>query len=376
MNASRATCIKGGVSWSPSARQAVPTIATSVVVFLLVLSSSPVQAAPSLAAPRAKRNLSLTYDVSGFGVDDCPDEPTLRQMVAAELGYDPFGRGSSERMAIRFRGETRDVVATIEQASSPPRELRSVVGDCDELASSVALAAALMIDPTFATRERSPAPSPSAAAAMPPAAVPAPKSSAAASRVTPVTAAPRDDVAAVPTDDEDGSPVGVTAFVGTVVGAGLVPGVSFGPYVGVGIDGTLWSVALEAGGIVPGTAESSSGHVTASLVRGGVVPCFALDLAPVVRGALCATLELGAMFSEASAVERSRPSTDLHATLGPRLAIQVEPGKMFGFRVGANLELALARVHLSIDDAGTTREIWSTPQVAALGDAAFLVRLQ
>ncbi len=375
MNAFRATCIKGGVSWSPSVRQAVPTIATSVVVFLLVLSSSPAQAAPSLAAP-AKRNLSLTYDVSGVGVDDCPDEPTMRQMVAAELGYDPFGQGSSEKMTMRFRGEQRGLIARLEQGTSSPRELRSALGDCDELASSVALAAALMIDPTFATRERSPAPSLSAAGATPPAAVPPPMSSAAASRVTPVTAAPRDDVAAAPADDDDGSPVGVTAFVGTVVGAGLVPGVSFGPYVGVGIDGTLWSVALEAGGIVPGTAESSSGHVTASLVRGGVVPCFALDLAPVVRGALCATLELGAMFSEASAVERSRPSTDLHATLGPRLAIQVEPGKMFGFRVGANLELALARVHLSIDDAGTTREIWSTPQVAALGDAAFLVRLQ
>lgn len=315
-----------------------------------------------------KAQVSLVHSLAP-GASGCPDADTLRRLVAAELGYDPFVENSADVVEVRFAIEEEAAVAILSRTApgQAKRERRLVEGDCGELGASVAFAVALQIDPSMALAGPRGVEAPLAKPAVTPRLLPSPTLSAS----PPTDVAPAPDVPPAVT-----APLYVAIAAGLAIGGGLVPGVSIGPEIGAALEGDFWSVGLSVLGILPGEQETSSGRVSASVVRGNLTPCLSTHFIPELSGSVCANFGLGALFGEASDVTRATPTTELHAVLGPKVALSIEPWESFGFRVGALVDVALSRVHLVIDDHGEQREIWATPAVAALGDVAAVVRFR
>jgi hypothetical protein len=329
-----------------------------LLCFTLTLTTS----LPAFAAEK----VFVSLDYAALENSSCPDREAMRALVAAELGYDPFVDGSLDMIKLRFDNDETRIVATI--ARSGPRGVSSrklEEGECAELGASVAFAVALQIDPSIALGKPDRDPPSTLLSEQKPQKAPP---------ITPLPPRPRpSDV----TQSEAASVVvGVAVAAGVVAGAGLVPGISVGPEIGVALEGDFWSVGVSALGIVPGEEQTSAANVTASIVRGNVTPCLSAHFIEELAGSFCGNVGLGALFGEASNVSRSTPTTEFHAAVGPRVALSIEPWKMFGIRAGALVDVALARVHLTIDDRGKSREVWVTPAVAALGDLAAVLRFQ
>ncbi len=111
-----------------------------------------VVASTSEAAAREVAQLRF----SGVEGDGCPDEPALRRMVAAQLGYDPFAASAPmrieaviERKANRLRGR---IMILRDGRLAGEREL-DANNDCEALASALALTISVAIDPMGASRD-------------------------------------------------------------------------------------------------------------------------------------------------------------------------------------------------------------------------------
>jgi hypothetical protein len=326
-----------------------------------------------------KARAVLTYERIDAARDACPDEATMRGLVAARLGYDPFVESDGVPLRIEIRPDGREFVSRVTRTSNDgdkhgERTLRSSGGDCTELASSASLAVALAIDPDAASRAPEPAPPP---AAPPPAAPPSP----APAPTTPLPPAPETQPKATTPVAPKPRPtprvkLGLRVDAGLVLGAGMVPGVAFGPRLGVGLDGGLWSVSGEGTAIVPRSEKTKYGTVTASIVYGSVVPCLHPSFAGIFNADLCAAASVGALSSDATNVTRSFPTTNVYASVGPRAGITVAPRPTVGFRLSGDLGVSLARVHLNIDDVGRQREVWVSPPVSFLGSLDVVFRFR
>jgi hypothetical protein len=82
----------------------------------------------------------------------CPDEPLMRQLVAARLGYDPFRDQSQRAIAVTITRDPKGFRAVLELRDDTgkvvgTRTLSSTSSDCNELASAIALALTIAIDP-------------------------------------------------------------------------------------------------------------------------------------------------------------------------------------------------------------------------------------
>jgi len=347
----------------------------------MALACAALLIAPRGSAAGEKVRATLRYDRLDAAAAACPGDATMRQLVAAELGYDPFVEEADLAIAIELRPKGSELVGRIELTSKSvgkrgERTLRSPGGDCSELASSVALAVALAIDPD-AVRAR-PAP-PLPAPAPPPLAAPPPPPPA---PIRPAPIPPREPAVRA----SRGVELGARVDAGVVVGGGIVPGVAFGPRLGAALAGKLWSIAVEGTAILPGSQHTPFGDVSALVVYGSIVPCLGLPLEytgprsrPVedrARVDLCVTASVGAMFAEAHSVTHSFPTTDVYASTGPRASFTFMPWRSVGFRASADLGIALSRVHLTIDDVGVQREAWVSDELSFLGGVAGVVRFR
>ena len=86
-------------------------------------------------------------------------------------------------------------------------------------------------------------------------------------------------------------------------------------------------------------------------------------------------LILGALFSDGAGVTRSRPVTDLYATVGARVGLTLTVSDRVGFALDAEAPLALSRVHLLVDDAGVSRELWAAGRVGFIAGARVVLKL-
>jgi len=322
-----------------------------------------------------KARAILAYERLAAAKDACPDEATMRGLVGARLGYDPFVDADGVKLRIEFDSEGRGLVGRVTLTSPEGdrkggRTLRTASADCSELASSVSLAVALAIDPDSARaahgepvkEEAEPPPVPVAPAPEP---TPKPAPS--------VSAPPKK---AAPSPRSKGPHLGVRIDAGIVVGVGIVPGVSFGPRLGVGLDGVLWSLSAEGTAIVPGARATDFGTASASVVYAALVPCLHPAFANIFMADLCVAGGAGAMSSEAKNVTRSFPSTNVYGSIAPRAGLTIVPSKNVAFRLGTELGVALTRIHLNIDDNGKPREVWASPPVSFLGTLAAVFRFR
>jgi hypothetical protein len=85
---------------------------------------------------------------------------------------------------------------------------------------------------------------------------------------------------------------------------------------------------------------------------------------------VCAEADLGGLFASAKGVDRSEPTSAFLAAVGPRGSLSLGLGEHVELRLSASVVAELSRVHLFIDDAGRSVDVWSTPP------AAFLVGLE
>jgi hypothetical protein len=326
---------------------------------------------------------TLDYVRQGKTQRECPDEATFRALVAAKLGYDPFVASAGRSLRVVFRRSGADLAGslTLKTEGAPPgqRTLHAAGEACDELASSLALAAAVAIDPdaashpaaeggdtksavTAAAPERppaSPAPPPEAAPAPPPPPVPAsrpaPPPPAAASESPPRRLGPR--------------------FTGGVfVPVGLTPSVTAGARLGVALDAAAWFVGVEGSGTLESSKDSGAGTVSARLFDAALVPCLRPTLTPGAALALCAVGRFGALRSTATHVSVASPQTDFVASLGPRAGLELFPWAAFGFAAEAELPVVLSRVHLAIDDHGEQHEVWASSRVGMIAALTLIFR--
>lgn len=310
------------------------------------------------------KSVSLGYERADTAATTCPDEATFRKLVLARLGYDPFDKAGTRSLQVTFRPQRREVAGSLLLTGPTGEKLTDRTlrdADCFELASSLALATAIAVDPEAVRAGGPPPPEPPS---LPP----------------PPEPPPRDKLPPPPPPKRPPSLWSLQAprarlSLAFVMPVGLTPAPRGGVRAGAGVDGGLWSLVAEGAFLFPSSNAESFGTVSSYVAHGSLVPCAGLPLHAVVLLDLCAVGSLGAMFSDAENVERSDPQTHLFATVGPRLGLDIMPWRQFGFVATVDVPVNLARAHLLIEDGGESREVWAAERVGFVGALGLLFHL-
>ncbi len=313
------------------------------------------------AAEHASVTLAYTRDEAA---KSCPDEATFRGLVAARLGYDPFVAAGALALSVDFRRRGNEVVGRL-SLSGKQRTLRAGADDCFELATSMALIAAVAVDPdAVRTRAETPGPAEKPAENEPePVPLPVPE--------VPQQPAPRPPSPAVV--DENG---GVRLELGALLPVGIVPAPRGGVRAGAAVHVGRFSIGAEGDFLFPSARAKSSGEVSAYVLNGSIVPCAHPADSERWLLSLCAVGSLGALRSSAARVTRAEASTDLFATVGPRAAAVLMLSRATGVGASADVPVTLSRVHLHIEDDGQPREVWAQSRVGFIGGLSLVARLK
>jgi hypothetical protein len=323
--------------------------------------------------PAERARVVLRYERGGTAVKACPNEATFRGLVAARLGYEPFVDESALALLVVLRQQGGLVEGRLElTARGAPRGERamsSALGDCYELAASLALAAAVAVDPE-GVRAQTPAPEPKTtpSSAQPP---PPPAEQPLRAEQLPPAASPSI------TSPREKTALGVLLDAGALFSWGLQPGLAPGVRLGGALGGLRggWSVGLEVAAFLPSTREREYGTVSSHAVYGSLLPCLRPGNARFTVE-VCAALSVGVLFSDAQAVMRSQPVADRYTTIGGRVGFAFMVSDSVGFALDAEAPVALPRVHLLVDDAGISREAWATSRVGFIAGARVVLKLR
>ncbi len=335
--------------------------------FAACAASSP---APAWGAPREHAVVRLSYQ-RGPGAEACPDEAAVREAVLARLGYDPFDDTAPRRLRASVgRSGHRDgpLVARIELrdaagALQGERDLRGAGSDCTELATAMAIAISLGIDPLSAAEPHA-SPTP-VTPTIPVTRITVTEEptvrheEASGVRVAPT---PPPEPRRAPPDAPAGPPLHARFAVGGVVSWGISPAVpAVGGTVDAGIRRGAWSLDVEGAGDWAATATDGASGVKSSLVLASLAPCVHVWI-----GVGCALGGMGSLY--ATGVVRAPESAHaLFADAGVRLGVEVPFARRFFARAHADGLATLTHVTYHLD--GQTA--WSTPPLSlSLGLAA------
>jgi hypothetical protein len=315
----------------------------------LPLAASLFLTAPVTLAQVAPNGARLSYTRSP-GTEGCPEEPSLREIVASQLGgVDPFVRDGAWRVEVvvqrrgpAFRGEIalydRDGRALGRQELSSPI--------CGVLVGDIGLALSAVMRPLLPPR-----PAPGSAPTSPPSAPPPPPAPGDAAPPVPPGAPPEapaskppDPVAALarpvprprPPPDRPRLQLGA----GVLLGAGVAPSVAVGFS---GLAGARWerfSFSLEARGDLPIDAEPYRGWtIGVSGLSGSLVPCGHADWF------------FGCALATAGGVWHVRDSTGIedalpYAALGLRAGLEMPLSTRLAGQLTGELSLNTLRPHV------------------------------
>lgn len=312
------------------------------------LASSSVEARPTAV---------LSYAPPADDVS-CPDAASLKRMVAAQLGFDPFVSEAPLRVHVTLEraasGHRARVAFVTGSTTSGERALDG--RDCASVANAVALTVAVALD-TLNDGERE--------AAAP--AAPAASASASAS-VEPVAPPPQAREARSPEAPPPPSrPLALRASIAPKVSVGAAPGTAFGAAGAVGVRGSLLSLSLEARGDLPSFAPLSiGGELGTSLVLAGLVPC-----AHYRRWALCAMASVGSMRGESRGVARPASDEGFYGNAGLRLALDLPLSRRLALRPELDGLVVWARPKLHFND----NAVWNAPSISGVFGLALVVQL-
>jgi hypothetical protein len=304
--------------------------------------------------PPARRPdpVRLLYD-RGPGTERCPEPDELRAAVAARLGYEPFREDAATVVAaaVSLRGRVLRAQIELRAASGEvvgAREIESPENDCSELASAVALAISIAIDPRSATRPIPTAPA-SRAAASPAAVAKAPGPGARpAERTAPVPAA------------KPAEPVRFRGGLDALAAFGAAPKPAFGALLFAGIRWRALSVGIEGRADLPaGTRAPGGSQVSAMLLAGTLAPCVHWWATMA-----CGLVSVGALQSTNEGAAGSKQTTTPFVAAGGRFGVEVAIVSTLSARGHVDLLGAATRTILAVD--GITA--WRTPPLGgALG---------
>jgi len=320
----------------------------------------------SSATAGERASVALAYVRKDAAATRCPDEATFRGMVAARLGYDPFVDSGSQALAVELQPRGTEMVGTLSLSGGHgdarrQRTLRSDANDCFELVASMAVAAAVAVDPEAILDKGKPPPAPASPATPPPPPPPPPTPPVASSALGTDTTADR-------------PPLGVRVDGGIIFVSGITPAPSPGARLAVSLFSGLCSIGGEGAAIVSSSQTSAFGTVSAHVFHGSLVPCVHPGLTSMLTLDLCIVGSVGVMSSHADQVTVSQPARDLFATVGPRAGVTWMPWRTVGFAASLDLPVSLSRVHLLIEDSGQSRQVWASSSLGFVGGFSLVVR--
>ena len=258
------------------------------------------------------------------GAQSCPDEPTLRQLVAAQMGYDPFTADAATTISVSIEETPDKLLATVrahfQNGHTAQRSLRSANKDCRELAASTAFAIALAVDPLLPQRRRAPA-------------------------VPTAQAAP--ERAAAPVPPPRGADVGVEAEL--LLGLGQAPEVGFGGALRVSLLSESFLLTLEARADMPSSLSIPGGRVGASLFAGVAAGCYRWKALQA-----CALIGLGALRAFGSGFPGDAVRWLPWVGAGARAAVRVPLSTSLYLEAHGDLIFPLVRSALLVGDV----EVW------------------
>lgn len=288
------------------------------------------------AAERPTARLRYTKKASASA---CPDEPDVRDSVAARLGYDPFRDDARRVIDVTITHDAKGFHATIEEGARL-RRLDSTAKDCADLASSIAVSLSTAIDPLGVGATASAAPS-----------VSAPPSSAAPAHSATPSVAPSAPPAEPPDD------VAFVATVGSHVAFGAAPDLAFGITTGFALRWKLFQLGLE--GRVDAEARGpgpNGGAVKSSIIGASIVPCLQSD--PLF---VCAVGTFGALRGAGAGVGVPRKETTFYSAAGARLGVELPIAGPLKLRARSDLLATITRTTLFVEQV----EAWTTPTLQA-----------
>lgn len=300
----------------------------SFVAWLVVLA---LLGASETARAQTDARAKLEYEVPAGSV--CPDERGFRDIVAGRLGRDPFVAEADTHVEVLvhttesgFEGRMR----ATDRAGAALGERSIASASCVEIATSIALALAIVLDPLGELATES-------------------SLSAAAPRA-------RSELAPAPYFE-----------LGSSSGLGLVPGVALGGQAGLGARWGYVSVGFEADASTAIEAYADGTALDVLLARAGPVVCghFEFLLA-------CAGGELGALRARAPELASSRISLTPIAALDVRAGVQIEIAFGLAMRATLALNVPFARTLLYLDD----QLVWEAPPIAGQLGLALIATLR
>jgi hypothetical protein len=304
-------------------------------------------AAPAAAAEPAPKTAQLVY--TRGDIASCPDEDAMKSAVAIRLGYDPFKPDPAQIVTAAITREPGGLRGQVDLRDRSfkvkgSRTLTTNKSDCTELASAMALAISIAIDPLSVTRPEPP----QQPTAPEPAAAPPPATQAAPER-------PRDEG-----PREPAKPVGLRVGVTGGAAFGATPGASFSPSVFAGVAYGAFSIDAEGRGHFTSSVPAQPrGAVEASLLVFMLAPCFHYKVA---LG--CALVGVGSLSGTGTGVDVPESASTLYANAGARLGAEIPLGGPVALRVGGDVLLPLVSTRLRLRGV----DVWTSPAVtAALG---------
>jgi hypothetical protein len=316
------------------------------------------------ATPTTRLVYSRTADAGS-----CPDEKTLRQSVAARVGYDPFFAWAKRTVVASLARRGKEFIAKVDLIDEDgvdhgAREIRTE-GPCSDLLDTVALAIAIAIDPQSLAAPASKVPPaaeaspPSEAATAPPPPQPPPSPSPPPPPQVPRTSEPGPSTATReklrPDPSHDGTPA-VDAFLGVAVSRGVAPATAYGLGLGAALRWRWLSLGLDLRVDAPvGEATPGGGSVSSWLAVGTLAPC--AHLGPALA---CALVQGGSLQSHGDGVADGRGGSAMWFAMGMRIGA--------GIQVRPDVELrARAEVVFDLDPATLLLDstpVWTAPLLA------------
>ena len=299
----------------------------------------------------------LVY-VRASGAEACPDEAALRRAVVARLGYDPFFPSADKTIIAQIKregGNLRGSVQLIDDHGLQlgAREFKTRAAQCGELATTMALAVSIAIDPSVEARAEDEARAEEAPAAPP---VPSPVAPTLPKNAAPSTASSAPAIRPVEANLKKSAEWTVVPglLFGGSVGTAPVPAFSVGATLGVR-RGAI-SVAAEGRNQWSASSDLPAGSIEVSLWTAGMTPC--LHVGP---GFGCVTASLGGFHGGGAGIAYPKASTVPFAIAGGRLGGDLPLSGPFALRAQLDLLRNLTPVSLLVDEQAA----WTAPPLTA-----------
>jgi len=289
----------------------------------------------------AAATVAIHYDVAP-GLD-CPDETTLRQLVAARLGTDPFTAGGSSSVTVRVKRESAFVAeVTLQSPASPERRKLLSGASCAELLHLVATTVALTIDPLLRRPEIPESPP------LPALHTPAEPTLPAEPTRLPLAAR------SVPAQGSEAPALRGSVSAGATVGAGASVVAQPRLHLEGRLQGSLVSIGLEVRFGWPVNGPLSIGRLSTSSIEAGLVPCLTWKW---LSG--CADLSIGGLRLEGLELAEARAATTLLVSVGLRALFLVPLTPALRLGLMAQGSAFLTRASAVVGGA----RVWTMPPV-------------